>query len=286
MLFLPIAPGEDKLLEKGCNPVPVKIVHSYNHPGWQMNSHSHTDHAEILYIAGGHGIYIVDNIPWYVGDGDLILFNSGVVHSLESGWNEPLDVWSCGIQGFRFRGLPENALLAKETSPVFHTEEDSAFIYGIFCELLRQQEESQIGSYEICCGLSVSLLLRCRQLAMAREQKNSHEKSNFVSDILNYLDSHYADHITMNTLAKEFHISPSHISHEMQRIYHISPIGYLIDRRIRQAQWELASTQLSLKEVALHVGYDNPNHFSNLFQERVGMKPLDFRRKYADESEA
>ena len=85
----------------------------------------------------------------------------------------------------------------------------------------------------------------------------------------------------MDTLAQRFHISPSHISHEMQRLCHVSPIGYLIDRRIRQAQWELASTQLSLKDVALHVGYDNPAHFSHLFFERVGMKPLEFRRKYA-----
>ncbi len=281
MLFLPILPDSRSLLEKGSAPVPVKIVHSYDHPGWQVGSHCHPDHAELLYIAGGHGVYVVDNTPFHVAEGDLLLFNSGVFHSLESAWNEPLDVWACGIKDFCFIGLPQNALLAPGAFPVFHTGADSAFLYGLFREMLRQQENKQPGSYALCCSLASTLLLWCRQLAARCEQQAAEDKKDFVPEILRYLDSHYAEHITMDTLAQKFHISPSHISHEMQRLCHVSPIGYLIDRRIRQAQWELASTQLSLKDVALHVGYDNPAHFSHLFFERVGMKPLEFRRKYA-----
>ena len=192
MLFLPILPDSRSLLENGSAPVPVKIVHSYDHPGWQVGSHCHPDHAELLYIAGGHEVYVVDNTPFHVAEGDLLLFNSGVFHSLESAWNEPLDVWACGIKDFCFIGLPQNALLTPGAFPVFHTGADSAFLYGLFREMLHQQENKQPGSYALCCSLASALLLWCRQLAARCEQQAAEDKKYFVPEILRYLDSHYA----------------------------------------------------------------------------------------------
>lgn len=261
----------------------LKIVHSYDQPGWSLHSHSHTDQAEILYIAGGEGIYTVDNIPYHVQSGDIVVFNSNVVHSLESGLQQPLDVWACSLRGFQLDSLPMNHILPESASPVLPAGDRSPFILALYQELSRQKTGETTGYYPICQALSHALLLLCYQLSLEQLSRSQQEKVSFAADVLSYLDTHYAKPITMDSLSQHFHISASHISHEVRRVYHISPINYLIDRRIRQAQWELASTENSLKDIALHVGYENPNHFSSLFLKHTGMKPLEFRQNYTEQ---
>lgn len=283
MIFLPFQPVQETIFTGQSRPEILKIVHSYNQPNWMLRSHSHPDQTELLYVAGGKGIYTADNTPYHVQTGDMIVFNSDVVHSVESDYQMPLDVWSCTIRGYQLVGLAPNHILPPGTSPVLPTGSRSSFFKEIYQEIYYQRKSQENGYYSACTALATTLLLLCVQLSDQRLKNDRKEKSSIAAEVLRYLDEYYQENITMESLSRHFHMSASHISHEVNSMFQISPINYLINRRIRQAQWELVSTECSIREIAIHVGYENTNHFCNLFQKRTGMKPLEFRQRYTEQ---
>lgn len=280
MEFLPFEQTEESIFLDDKIAQVMKIVHSCGQASWTLPSHSHPDQAELLYIDGGKGIYTVDNYPYHVSKGDIVIFNSNVVHSLESDYHEPLDVWSCAVRGFQIKGLPANHVLPAGASPVYATGERGPHFLAIYQEILKQRQDAEPGYNSVCNLLANALLTLCFQTSHNSSAEEFKAVRSMATEVLQYIDHHYNEPLSMTSLAKEFHISSSRLSHIMSETFHVSPINYLIDKRIRQAQWELVSTNYSIKDIAEHVGYDNTYHFCNLFVSRTGLSPSELRERY------
>ncbi len=283
MIFVPLSSHitYESFLTKYSQLEVLKVVHSYDDPNWFFPTHFHCDQAEILFIAGGAGVYTARDCPFRVQRGDIVLFNPNVLHSVQSDSKNSLDVWSCSIRGFQLNGLAPNTLIPDNAPLLYHAGKQEDFIEKIYEELYQQGQNHPEGYGTVCDSLATVLLCLCVQIIRSSFHDNSSNQS-FASEIISYLDEHYNEDISMDDLSEHFNISASHISHEVNRIYNTSPINYLINKRIQSAQWKLASTSLSLKEIALSVGYENPSYFSKLFRERVGVQPLTFRKRYSE----
>ena len=61
----------------------------------------------------------------------------------------------------------------------------------------------------------------------------------------------------------------------------VSPQGFLIGLRIQNAADLLRRTDLSIVQVALAVGYEDPLYFSSLFHRKMGTSPSQYRIKFA-----
>jgi len=59
----------------------------------------------------------------------------------------------------------------------------------------------------------------------------------------------------------------------------VSPHRYVIQCRLKRARELLATTQLSLTEIALISGFADQAHFSRRFHESIGEPPREFRRR-------
>lgn len=285
MYFLPFEKTEENIFADNSSLQILKIVHSYDQPDWSLPAHSHPDQAELMYVAGGKAIYTVDNYPYHVGRDDILIFNSNVVHSMESDSQNPLDVWSCTVRGFQLPELPKNHVLPAGASPVYPAGGRGELFFRIFSELLYQRQNEKPGYYSICNALANALLVLCIQISKEKSDEQSNSSHALASEVLSYIDNHYYEPITMQSLSEHFHMSTSRLSHIVNETFHVSPISYVIDRRIRQAQWELVSTEYSIRDIAEHVGYDNVHHFANLFQDRTGFSPSELREKYTRQNE-
>lgn len=286
MLFLPFEPNYDWPIHTISSVSILKIVHSYDQSGWSLPMHSHPDQCEILYIEDGKGIYTVDNHPYYVKKGDLLIFNSNVIHSLYSDPKDAINVWSCAVCGFQTGDLPDNCILPAGISPVYSLGEQEEFVHTLYQTIASQRENEMPGYGGICNALAVVLLLFCIQLTSNQGIKQNKGNTSIADEVITYIDNHYYEPITMESLSTHFHISASRLSHIVTESYHISPISYLINRRISQAQWELVSTNYTIREIAEHVGYENTHHFCNMFQKRTGYSPSVMRTKYTLQNNA
>lgn len=79
-------------------------------------------------------------------------------------------------------------------------------------------------------------------------------------------------------LAAVTHINKYYLAHAFQKEYNISPINYLLRRRITESKALLASTDHSLTQISELVGFSSPSYFSQSFRRLEGMSPIEYRR--------
>ncbi|MFN7162502.1 MAG: helix-turn-helix domain-containing protein, partial [Fimbriimonadales bacterium] len=95
---------------------------------------------------------------------------------------------------------------------------------------------------------------------------------------LEYLQSHLSEPDALQKVSQRLHVSPR----QCQRLFRVamgcSPSEYLTELRLRRAATLLVSTNLSVSEIALEVGYLSLSHFSRVFRERFGQTPRAFRQ--------
>lgn len=97
-----------------------------------------------------------------------------------------------------------------------------------------------------------------------------------LSDILIYIDNH-CDTATLENVAETFHFHPSYLSKIIKNNTGMTFTKILQNTRLKQAATLLRSTELSITDIAHHVGYSNITHFYKLFQEKFGYTPAEYR---------
>lgn len=95
--------------------------------------------------------------------------------------------------------------------------------------------------------------------------------------VRHFIESEYAQAISLPDLAKRAHLSVPHFCAEFKRHFGAPAIDYLIRQRMHQAAYLLKDRNLRVKEVARRVGYEDLYYFSRLFRKHYGVSPRAFR---------
>jgi AraC-like DNA-binding protein len=99
-----------------------------------------------------------------------------------------------------------------------------------------------------------------------------------VMQVREYIKQHFNRHLDIATLAIQVNLSHSHLFSIFKEQTGYSPIAYLARVRIDRASALLTTTTLRLKEIAMRVGYNDPQYFSRVFKLITGRSPREFRR--------
>lgn len=92
-----------------------------------------------------------------------------------------------------------------------------------------------------------------------------------------YLEANYAQDIRIADLAAIVRLSPFHFARQFQRSTGVPPYRYQVLIRLRHARSMLASSPLSVTEIALAVGYESAQAFTRAFRRMEGMSPTEYR---------
>ena len=256
------------------------LTYIHDIPSWHYASHSHTALEEIMFIESGTGVYTLDSVPYDVEAGDVIFVNAGVVHS-ECQKSEDFRMWCCSFGGVSFYGLDAEQIIPRGMCPILKSGDLAPYLSERFRTLYQERLFPQIHTDELSKLIMGDVLLHLSRSLHSAPQEIVESTEETLSDqVKRYIDAHYAEQITLESLSKEFYVSTYYINHEMKNKLGISPINYLISRRIGEAQRLLLSTDLKISEIARQVGYDNAYHFTSLFKKNIGCSPQFFRQTY------
>jgi AraC-like DNA-binding protein len=100
------------------------------------------------------------------------------------------------------------------------------------------------------------------------------------------IDSSYGEQLDLRALADQAHVSPRHFSRSFRRVFGETPYQYLLTRRLERARHLLRTTDRSVAEICLDVGFTSVGSFTTTFTRRVGVSPTTFRQAYAAPSAA
>lgn len=125
----------------------------------------------------------------------------------------------------------------------------------------------------------ISPLIRMLELAYQKmTDANTDETSNTITEIINYVNRHYAENITLEQISRLFSRSNSCISHSFKKQTGLSFREYLINTRIRSAKSLLIYSDLNISEIAFSVGFNDSNYFSNAFKKYTGLSPGKYKK--------
>lgn len=102
----------------------------------------------------------------------------------------------------------------------------------------------------------------------------------YVNHAVEYIHTNYRD-ARISDIASYIGITRSYLAHIFKQKLNISPQEYLLSYRLDQASRLLRTTDLSIQEVASHIGYDNPLTFSKMFKNAYGLSPKNYRHHIA-----
>ncbi|OJJ21899.1 hypothetical protein BKI52_15035 [marine bacterium AO1-C] len=102
-----------------------------------------------------------------------------------------------------------------------------------------------------------------------------------LRDFKDLVETNYQQWHKVGTYAEAIPISPKHLSFTVKNLTGKTAKEFIQDRLVLEAKRLLMHTELSVKEVAYRLGFEEPLHFSNFFKKQVGISPSGFKHKQA-----
>lgn len=262
--------------------VNMHFVNEKYHKDHSQLMHRHDDVLELLYIMHGDGQYIVNGKVYPIQPGNLIICNAGVMHGEAPYLKHCAESYCLVLKDLSLPELPPNTLSKPSDPPVYYFSEDRSAVEHIILALDEQRTQSP--EFSSVCNLLANALLNLVYVKIVSRKKTGTliQKNNeeFIQNILQFLDEHYQESISLQKLGKEFHISPSHLSHIFKTEIGLPPMKYLMNRKIGESQNLLMNTSLPISEISDSLGFNDNGHFSRTFKKYIGVTPSEYRQYF------
>jgi len=97
--------------------------------------------------------------------------------------------------------------------------------------------------------------------------------------VTTYMEQHFAERISLATLAQLVRLSPHHFCRSFKRSFGKPPHRYQLECRIEEAKRLLARPATSVTDVALTVGFSSSSAFATAFRKATGITPTAYHRR-------
>lgn len=240
---------------------------------WHSAMHAH-DCTELFYVVSGAGQFKVEDHLFPVAADDLVIINPNVEHTELSRNNRPLEYIVLGVEGLEFS--PSQDGDSRYCTMEFRGQRED--ILPNLRTLLREAEEKQTGYDLICQNIMEVLMVRLGRRAEFSASPGGQYASKECAVVRRYIDSHFKENITLSQLSDLVHINKYYLVHTFSKEYGISPISYLISRRLQESKYLLSRTNHSLSQISHMLGFSSPSYFSQSFRRAEKMSPLEYRK--------
>ncbi|SEU19136.1 response regulator [Paenibacillus sp. NFR01] len=116
-------------------------------------------------------------------------------------------------------------------------------------------------------------------LEMARDfGKLSSSPGQIIQEAERYILRHYADNLTLQSVAQEVHVTPVWLSKLFKKEKRQTFLEYVTEVRMENAKTMLGEVRYKIYQISSLVGYKDPVHFTKLFKKQTGWTPKEFRR--------
>ena len=240
--------------------------------------HMHHDRVEILFMATGGGTYFIDGENYEVEKGDIIVYNSGVIHEEMIDLEKGVSMYGFGVKNLSIKGMEFNQLIQKGKTPIIKTGDRYDEFKNLFSMIYKYSLEGGFDALELVNHLITSIIILIHDISFNNEKLNTSNKQKLGESIRKYIDEYLYTDISLKSISDEFNLSKYYIAHLYKEVTGYSPMQYVIRRRIGDAQTMLLHTDDSIIDIAMNVGFNSVNHFHGTFVKIVGISPGKYRK--------
>ena len=253
----------------------------------------HHDFYELYYLVSGDVTYTIESKLYKVLPGDVLLISPRELHQVHIQperavyeryvlWIKPqlIEALSAG-QTDLFQALDP-------TRPGYGNQlrlqpNDQQKIRSLMEQLYLESQDRIFGAELLTRSLLTQLLIAINRLALREDChfEDISRSSKAVSQVVEYINLHYSESLSLDLLAERFYISKYHLSHEFQRQVGTSVCRYIQKKRLQIAR-HLLSQGTKPNAVYSLCGFGDYTGFYRAFKGEYGTSP----REFADSASA
>lgn len=231
----------------------------------------------LLYTKQGGGALHIPGKTFQLAEGTLLYLNCTSPPSLKIEISEP--VWQYTVFFIRGGALSRYESLADFSHALLFTPSPYSFTLSGLEKLLQYGDgmslRNKLADSSILHNILTNIWIEGFHLE-TQEEKNP----SWLLEIKQSLDTFFMNPFSLEELEEKYHISKYRICREFSAAFGLPPLKYLNKRRIEAAKNLLLSGDKRIHEIAADVGYENTNHFINLFKKETGLTPLVYRNMF------
>jgi AraC-like DNA-binding protein len=269
--------------------LPLQVHLRDPQPEFPLHAHGFD---ELVIILCGTAVHTVDAQKFPVRGGDVFVISGAHEHQYQDMNGLALanilfdsralqmDQWDVrALSGFHALFALEPILRTQQkfNSRLQLSERHLNHVNEIIRDLIRETEMRNPGYRVMAKGLFMQLtvfLSRCYSESPADESLELLR----LGDAIAYIETRYAEKITLDDLARKAHLSKRHFQRIFQECVGRSPIDHLLHIRVQKAAELLSHSERTITEIAFDCGFGDSNYFTRQFRKIMSQTPKQYRQ--------
>lgn len=261
---------------------------------WSVSPHWHL-YIEILFFLTGKAKVFLGGESHVLGEGDLILIHSHETHSILSVDEEevsymvvkfdPEILYSTSRTILESKYILPFTMAKSNTQRVFTDAEIRDTPVPMLIQEIYEESLSQVYGFELAvrtliCRVFLWFLRRTQAQQPNWEVAHALKETDYqmLQRVFEYIDYNYMYDLSALQAAEYCNMSYSYFSRKFKAIMGKTFTSYLNYIRITEAEKLLLTTDKSMTEVALEVGFSNSSYFIQQFRQIKNISPNQFRK--------
>jgi len=272
--------------------IPIAIYKNKSHISESEALHTH-DFIEISYILSGSSTQKIDNRIYETKDGDLLFMTIGQQHSYTVNENSRMKYYNILIDPDLINKsiISSNSILETMLLSTFEdiikvnvssrcisfSGNEKIKLENILDEMYYEYEEAPNKNDSVLMGYLMVLFA----YIFRKISPDTVNNSTIPPNIINYIDKHFTENITLRQLSDLSLYSPKYFSKLFKNCYGISITEYIQRKRIDMGKQLLSESNYRIDAISEKVGYSNVAHFHKYFKKLCGVTPNEYRQQHS-----
>ena len=243
----------------------------------------------LYFFIHGSGNIKIEGKNYRINDGDIIILN-------------PSEMFCCSVDANKYH---ERIVLHITDSLLKHFPKDCSNLYSPFSNRkkgasnhissqmvkkhgidtimkslhLSVQSSSSAKEILVLCKITELLCSLCEISEKSDSQNTVNSTENTViNNVLEFLNNHFKEEISIDTVSEEFNINKSYLSHLFKDCVGTSVWNYVIFRRISYFN-DIVNKGINIEQASRLAGFNNYSNFFRLYKKHTGITPTEYKKK-------
>jgi len=234
---------------------------------WNLKKHKHKEMEIIYFLDGKASVQFVEKtieLSVY----DVVVYPPNVIHKEFVDMNKHQEIICMWIEYPFFKNTPYSFKLVDRNGVI------KWLVEQIYIEYINNNEfkKSLILNYFSALLLNIKIFFK----------EETPLKQDIFGTLTEYINKNLASDITISKLTAIVNVSPSYLNRYFRKKFGKPPIQYINYLRLKTAKRFLTSSERSIREIAILVGFQDPQYFWRIFKRFNSYSPSEYRKKYTE----
>ncbi|MGN0406586.1 MAG: AraC family transcriptional regulator [Bariatricus sp.] len=249
------------------------------------------EEMEFIFIESGRGLVRLNRETLRVREGDLLIVNRGVLHSMKTDPRYILYYKSIVFDLNYLAGTAGDLCQERLIAPL--AADQAEFVHRITPDAPGYDRLLEIfGQIHTCLAEKAPYYyVRLKALFYAffyemlagnyiitSDHVEQHKSLSSIKNVLDYINAHYSEPLSAKELTELSNYSEYYFMKIFRQYTGKTIIEYINDLRLEKSKALLLHSDASVTEVALECGFNNTSYYIKKFQQANGMSPHKFRK--------